>query len=171
MGLTGLFFRPAKIRVGMAGIGNEGGACQLQCAILAVQPCPYSLGRREARSFASHCHPLGPKELHARSRPIAEPSLSELEPKANPSHSHQNRSNTVKHDQTRGPSKTIKHNQKRPNKCFFSPLWPQSQGHPPAPNCFPVGSMFFISCSFEHGREDFPLRVHTCGTFPNDFSR
>ena len=36
----------------MTGIGTEGGACQLQCAILAVHPCPFNLGRREARPLA-----------------------------------------------------------------------------------------------------------------------
>ena len=29
--------------------------------------------------------------------------------------------------------------------------------------------MFFISCSIEHGREDCPLRVRTCGPFPEAF--
>ena len=35
----------------MAGIGNEGGAYQVQCGTVAVQPRPYTLRRREAQPF------------------------------------------------------------------------------------------------------------------------
>ena len=50
----------------------------------------------------------------------------------------------------------------------------QSQGHRQPPNCSPEAdhshgcrSKFFISCSFEQGREDCPLRVHTRSPFPD----
>ena len=46
------FFDLPRMRLEMAEMGNEGGAHQPQCAILAVQPCPYTLGRREVRPVA-----------------------------------------------------------------------------------------------------------------------
>ena len=64
-----------KVRLEMAAIGNEGGAYQLRCAILAVQLCSYTPGRREARPLAELSPPraiassLGPKS----SRPEADP--------------------------------------------------------------------------------------------------
>ena len=97
----------------MAGIGNEGSACPLQCAILAVYRCPCTLGRREARPLP---RAVAPKELQARSRHIANP------PKVNSSQRRapKNEPNTMKHFQKRGSSKTIKNGQKR------SPSWRRS---------------------------------------------
>ena len=46
------FFDLLKITLEMAGTGNEGGAHQLRCAILAVQLCPNTLGGRGARPLA-----------------------------------------------------------------------------------------------------------------------
>ena len=42
-------------------IGNEGGVYQPQCAILAVQLCPYNLGRRGSPTLGRAVGPLGPK--------------------------------------------------------------------------------------------------------------
>ena len=105
-------FRPAKSRLEMTGIGNDGGAYQLQSAILTAQPCPCTgpsrsptLGRAVASS--SHCQPMGPKEIQASSRPIADP------PKV---HSSQKRAhpNPIKND----------HPTSEPAGGPFSPQWP-----------------------------------------------
>ena len=55
------------------------------------------------------------------------------------------------------------------------PTLTQSRGHRQPPKCSPESehshpckSMFFFSCSFEHGREGCPLKVHACGPFPDD---
>ena len=118
--------------------------------------------------WQSHCLPMEPKELQARSRPIAP------EPKASPSQPQQKRSTRSKtraikngrpkSEPTGGPSKTITQNPSRPVT--------QSQGHRQPPNCSPEAdhphgsrSMFFFSCSFEHGKEECPLKVHTCEPF------
>ena len=54
------------------------------------------------------------------------------------------------------------------------PILAQSQGHRQPPNCSSEAghshgfrSLFFLSCSVEHGTGDCPLRVHTCGQFPD----
>ena len=72
--MAGVFFDLPKIRMEMAGIGNEGCAYQLQCAIQAVLALPIhsgpsrspTLGRAVASS--SHFQPKGPKALRARSQ-------------------------------------------------------------------------------------------------------
>ena len=91
-----------KKRLEMVGIRNEASACQLPCATLAVQPYSPALWSGPSRSptlgravaSSSHCQPLGPKDLQARSRPTADP------PKVNSS-------------QKRAHPDPIKHNQKR----------------------------------------------------------
>ena len=70
----------------------------------------------------------------------------------------------------RADRRAIKKNQQRSNECLRLTI-AQSQGHRQPPNCSSEADhshdrrpMFFISCSFEHGREDCPLRVYTCTT-------
>ena len=131
------FFDLSKIRLEMAGIGNEGNAKQLQCAILAVQPCPYTPGLRAARP------------------------LAELSPIKNV----RQRSNTTKNqgDQTRSKKGASPHS----NPIAAPPIC-----SPEAGNSHGCRSMVFISCRFEHDREDCPLSAHmrpTCGSFSDVF--
>ena len=104
-----MFFDLPKVR--LAGIGHEGN--QLQCAILAFAALPLASGPsrsptlHRAVASSSHCQPMGPKELQASSRPIADPSKV---------HSSQKRAhpNPIKNDQTR--PEAIKTCQKRSPK-------------------------------------------------------
>ena len=51
-GMARVFVDVPKISLEMARVGREGSAYPLQCAILAVQLCPNTLARREARPLA-----------------------------------------------------------------------------------------------------------------------
>ena len=141
------FFDQPKIRLEVAGI--EGSAHQLQCAILAVQPCARTMGRREARPLVAlsppraTASPWGPKSSRPEAPTHSSPSQSELEPKASPS-------KTTRNDSTRPKTSTVRNVQKRSpqiradrrainneqRKCFPLPL-AQSQGHRQPPNCSP----------------------------------
>ena len=101
----------------------------------------------------------------------SEPSQSDLEPKANPSQPHQKRSVNEDHQNPSRLKRAINNDQK---VLFFTLA--QSKDHRQPPNCSPEAdhlqgcrSMFFISCRFEHGREDCLLRVHICGPFTDEF--
>ena len=117
-----------QMRLEMAGIGTGGSAQQLQCAIVAVQPYPLhsapstspTLGTAVASS--GHCQPLEPRAHHARSRPkLTHPPNVDSSQKRAQTQLHHKRSKTIKHDQTRGPSKTIENDQQR-SKNMFSPF-------------------------------------------------
>ena len=119
------------------GIGNEGGAYQLQCAILAVPPRPCNLSSNptlgSAVASSSHCQPIGPKSDPWRTLPKCTRAKSE------PIINGQTRSNTIE---------TV----------LFAAM---AHSH----DCRSI----FISCSFNHCREDCPLRVHICSPFPDGF--
>ena len=79
-GMDRVFLDLSKIRLEMAGIGNEGwclsaAVCHLGCSPLLPHFGPSGIptfGRGVASS--SHCQRMGPNELQARSRPTADPS-------------------------------------------------------------------------------------------------
>ena len=136
-----MFFDLPKVRLEKDGIGNEGFAYQLQCVILAVQFCPCTLGRREARPLTelspprATASPLGPQS----SRPEADPQLTL--PKC-----------------TRAKSEPIKNDQ----TMLFPAPWPNRRAiasHQTAPfrptTRMAAGECFFIICSFSG-----PNRVH-----------
>ena len=127
--------------------------CHLGCSALLLHSGPSrsaTLGRAVASS--SHCQLIGPKELQARSRPIANPpKVNSSQERAHPN-TIKKRSNTIKNDQISafpypgpiaGPSPATK----------LLPEDDQSHG---------CRSTFSVSCGFEHGREDCRVRVHTC---------
>ena len=136
-----VFLDLPKIRLDMAWIGNEGGAYQLQCAMVVVQTLPLqsgpsgspTLGRAVASS--SHCQSVLPKGAQGQKPTHSEPSHRALEAKASPSR-------TIKHDQKRsnhdhrksdpngGPSKAMK-----TIKQVLSPTMAHSQGHRQPPHC------------------------------------
>ena len=144
-------------RLEMARIVRASAVCQLGCSALLLQSGPSS-GR--AVASPSHCQPVGPKNSGPESDPwLTLPKCTRAE------------SEPIKNNQKRGPSKTIKNDK----NTFLFPTLAQSQGHLLPPNCSPEAdhtrdcrSMFFISCSLEHGRDDCPLGVHTCGPFPDE---
>ena len=139
------------------------------CAVEQSDP------RRSCR-FLEPLPPMGSKELQVGCRPTADPPRMHSSQKRADSKNDQNQTKTdqqlskpiktdhQKADPTREPSKMIKHDQ---TSAF--PTLAQPQCHRQPPNCSPESdhshdcrSMFFISCSMEHGRDDCPLRVHTC---------
>ena len=69
-------FFDLPIMLEMARTGNEGSADQLRCAIVAVQPCSNTLGRREARHLAELSPPRATASpARTTSRPEADPEL------------------------------------------------------------------------------------------------
>ena len=133
--------------------------CHLGCSALLLHAGP---SRCPTLAELSPCQPMGPKELQARSRPtVNPPEVNSSQKRAHP--------NPTKNNQTRPKTKGIKNDLK-----MLFPTLAQSQDHRQPPNCSPEAdhssgcrSMFFISCNFEYGREDCPLRVHTDEFFSN----
>ena len=95
------------------------------CAILAVQPCPHTLGRRETRPLGS-CRLLEPLPAHGAqnsSRPEADPQL--ILPQW---HSSQKRThpNHMKNDQTRPNTRAAKNEQKQLKAITQNPSRPKA---------------------------------------------
>ena len=126
-----------------------------------------TLGRAVASS--SHCQPVTPKALRARSRPIADPS----EVHSSPQETHQKRSNTVKNDQKRSPTNQSrpKDHQKRSNKKVKQVVfrtWATHRAIAKPLNCSPEADHSHGCRSMFSIRDDCPQRAHTCGPFPDE---
>ena len=106
---------------------------------------------------AAVCH-LGCSALPLHSGPSSSPTLGRTV-------AHQKRSTTIEHDQKRGRSKAIK----KSASPHSGPIAAPPICSPEADNSHGCRLMVFISCRFEHDREDCPLRVHTCGPFSDEF--
>ena len=125
------------------------------------------------------CRLLEPLSAHGaqrapgqKRRPIAHP----LKVNSSQKRAHQKRQGTIQHDRKQERSETFKndHPKSEPTtgpsttirESAFLLHLAQSQGHRQPPNCSPEAdhshgcrSMCFLSCSFEHGREDCTLRA------------